>query len=352
MLQTTSFNLPTNSRCGVRAILASLPFFVVSLPCARGQDFPTRATQAHTVARALCGEECDKATFLHTFVQALADDRLVNWGSDKALPGDVLRLHSPGRGSLLAAPEFQAALSRQMESVLRGDYHQDFFGGELEAEYPDCVAVGSIDRWCCSGVLIGRRAVLTAAHCTQPECKPTRVYSGADVSADGLVRTVLSPIRPEDPDQNDVQILILEAAFPDFPVRPLADHGELDSTRDELVHVVGFGPTGLKRGTDFGKRRFIDLIVATPDCEEKFAQVRGCSASIELLAGLNHRLHRGCKGDSGSPFYVATPEGAKLGGVLSRGTKYSGNCGDGVIFVRAHEHRAWIEKVLDEHGAR
>src|SRR5262249_26076766 len=48
--------------------------------------------------------------------------------------------------------------------TLTGDRDR-IVGGIATGDFPDCVAIGSADGWCCSGTLVASNVVVTAGHC-------------------------------------------------------------------------------------------------------------------------------------------------------------------------------------------
>ena len=89
-------------------------------------------------------------------------------------------------------------------------------------EFPDCVAVGSEVGFCCSGTLIGKNVVLTAAHCVAGG-SASRIYIGNNSNqpdsgrivkvkrdGDGKLLALIHPDYNRFTARNDVALLILE----------------------------------------------------------------------------------------------------------------------------------------------
>jgi Trypsin len=54
-------------------------------------------------------------------------------------------------------------------------------GGIPTSEFPDCVAIGGVESWCCNGTLVAHNLVVTAAHCKDEGCA-SRIFIGDDVN--------------------------------------------------------------------------------------------------------------------------------------------------------------------------
>jgi secreted trypsin-like serine protease len=115
---------------------------------------------------------------------------------------------------------------------------------------------------------------------------------------------------------------------------------------------VGFGNTDPTGFFGYGKKRFVDLPVASPACRGKVdghddSMTYGCDVGFEFVAGRPLLERDSCTGDSGGPFYVQGKDGQwLLGGATSRATKSAlNNCGDGGIYVRVDRYRSWISKI-------
>ena len=215
-------------------------------------------------------------------------------------------------------------------------------GGVPTADFPDCVAIGSASAWCCSGTLVSPNVVVTAGHCVDGGCA-ARVFIGKDVEfpEDGEVigvRTALAhpDYRPPRP-TGDIAVLVLE--------RPASVTPRRIATPDQLaaaafVRLAGFGNTDVHSSGGYGRRRMVDVPIASDDPRH------GADAATEFVAGAPLLDRDSCNGDSGGPAYVQSGGGWVLAGATSRATASSLRpCGDGGIYTRVASYERWLWSV-------
>lgn len=217
-------------------------------------------------------------------------------------------------------------------------------GGESvpPGRFPDCVAIGTGTGFCCSGTLIGKNVVVTAAHCVFGECAD-RVFIGGDFNHPEAGRLVkvrrrngeLCAIAHSEYNsvtfEHDIALLILEETVENVAPCQIASKDEIDNAF--YLRLAGFGFTDFQR-TMVGVKSQVDVLVASCDCNSTRDQRRyGCNPSTEIVAGGNG--HDSCNGDSGGPAYVIVDGIAKLAGATSRPTRNSLQaCGDGGVYTR------------------
>ena len=234
-----------------------------------------------------------------------------------------VRMDVEDLASLYRDPAWQRNFHRWLQEVNAAQQPLRIIGGEQAAagELPDCVAVGSDTGFCCSGTLIGRDLVVTAAHCVRGSCA-SRVYIGVNSNQPATGRVVKVRKAIPHPDYNplidagDVALLVLDAPgrrpAPEDRPGPADRRGVLDS---------GSSASASREFGTFGVQMKVDTIVASGSCGAADAQQRyGCNAGREIVAGGNGA--DSCNGDSGGPAYVRDADGKLLlAGATSRAAK-------------------------------
>lgn len=215
-------------------------------------------------------------------------------------------------------------------------------GGVPTVQFNDCVAVGHGRGWCCTGTLVARNVVVTAAHCSDG-CA-SRVFVGTNVKkpkAGRIVRVRKAVVHPKfdgiPEDHWDIMVLVLDDKVNVTP-RKIADARAI--SRAKTVRVVGFGSTEISGIGGYGIRRAVDVPMAANK------PAFGARPSMEFVAGAPFLDRDSCKGDSGGPAYVAVQGGWALAGATSRSTTDTVRvCGDGGIYTRIHTFSDWIKSV-------
>lgn len=240
-------------------------------------------------------------------------------------------------------------LRNARELARRTMSRQRVIGGAPVAahDFPDCVAVGSEEQWGCTGTLVAPGVVVTAGHCAD---FATRVFFGHDVEKPGRVVRVGKRHRHPRYHQgkhNDLMVLALREEVEGVPPRRIASGALVDRATDG--RVVGFGNTDPAGSFGYGRKRQVDVPIASPRCAGTVdgfddAISYGCDRGLELVAGRPLLERDSCTGDSGGPFYVQdAKERWLLAGATSRSTDSAlSTCGDGGIYVRLDKYREWI----------
>lgn len=219
-------------------------------------------------------------------------------------------------------------------------------GGVPTSDFPECVAVGSRQGWCCSGTLVASNVVITAAHCL-PDCAE-RVFVGEDVDLpdDGHVvdvrRAVVHPDYPPHGPYNDLAVLVLAHDVPDVAPRRIVDPARMAEAF--AVRLAGYGNTDPFGSSGYGRRRMVDVPIASSD--HRF----GAEPTREFVAGAPFLDRDSCNGDSGGPAYVEIDGEWALAGATSRATVSSVRpCGDGGIYTLVPAYLDWVRAVEGGH---
>jgi secreted trypsin-like serine protease len=247
----------------------------------------------------------------------------------------VARPAGPPADSIYADPIFLENAKRLIKDRDR------IVGGIATSDYPDCVAIGSSDAWCCTGTVIAPNVVITAGHC-HGDCSQ-RVFVGENVERpeNGMIIEVADAVRHPDYDDaelmNDLAVLILAEDAAVAP-RPLAEPGLLEAAG--TVRLAGYGNTDVNSVGGYGIRRLVDVPLASTD--PKY----GADADTEFVAGAPFLDRDSCNGDSGGPAYVASGDAWFLAGATSRATASAiRRCGDGGIYTRISAFEDWVRSV-------
>lgn len=208
--------------------------------------------------------------------------------------------------------------------------------GESADRFDDVVLVGGAKGFRCSGVVLDRRHVLTAAHCA-----PATVVGVGARDAEARRIAVAATVRHPTAD-----VAVLELAAPvEVKLHPRRGEPSVPAPRGR-VRVLGYGVRDPLRMAGFGTRRQVDVLVDGWGCRPDRAAQLGCSPATEMYFR-DPRGNDTCFGDSGGPVFEAADHGWRLVAVTSRGTQPRRVlCGEGGIYVRVDLLAPWLRKVL------
>ncbi len=219
-----------------------------------------------------------------------------------------------------------------------GSSQQNIVNGTLSVEDDAVVALVYNGSQFCTGTLVSKRTVVTAAHCLPPNVDVPmfgiEVYFGTDI-ASGESKSLRVVDALANPDWNDaivagdIGVLALEADAPATPM-PMA---YLDVTSagmlGEEARAVGFGVTEAE-GSGNGTRRSGMLKVDRYD-----------GSSIYLKPGPSAT----CNGDSGGALIFLQDGVEVLGGIHSRS-----DCNTAIIAERVDVHAMdFVMPFIEEH---
>lgn len=207
------------------------------------------------------------------------------------------------------------------------------------ADHPWTVAVASPDRFgasrsgqFCGGALVGRRTVVTAAHCfaqdvlgaTAGSLRDLRVIAGRDDLTGGggvevpVLRTWVNPGYDTRTNAGDLAVLRLADDLPADWVVPMAEPGDTAYRPGTAATVLGWGDTR-GDGSYATRLRSADVAMMSDDyCADAYPGGPGGAfrARTMVCAGLPEGGRDACQGDSGGPLVAR----GRLVGLVSWGS--------------------------------
>ncbi len=219
----------------------------------------------------------------------------------------------------------------------------------------------------CTGTLIARNIVLTAAHCiAEGGIKAIAVIFATDDSkvtqdqvryaADGVVhqdflKGVNQSSNTDTTAWNDLALLKLSSDAPaDFKTARLPTSlNDVNLLPSSKVTLSGFGITNaiLRRVVKDkkGNQRILELPSSGSGVLRKIdgVLVKQMSADKKEIILDQSKSKGACHGDSGGPAFVMSKDGSAMQvGVTSRGTNKLGNCDESAIYTNVAAHLPWI----------
>ena len=269
---------------------------------------------------------------------------------------------------------YQAATERAI-SALRLPADTRVWNGQPTSEFSAVVAVTRADGVLCSGIVVGKRSVLTASHCL---CKDTEtvapfllkvwfgptsqsfIYQPISVRDVAFQGARCAEIFAHDPSPNayasgDVALLTLSATVASA-IRPVEISTKATDYTLTQGWIIGYGVANKSENGKGGLKRAASVVVASADCDgmietagnspELASRKYACIPKLEMVAGGggSETGRDSCQGDSGGPLLVgagnagnlrALAATARVIAVVSRGVHgQNSRCGDGTVFVR------------------
>lgn len=189
----------------------------------------------------------------------------------------------------------------------------------------------------CSGVLIKKNYVLTAAHCRGAKAAVFQTSLNEPPTSIRITHFEVPTGRGVD---LGVARLAQDASVISYRMRDAADARAPEST----VRLVGFGVTDERTLTGAGVRRWADIPIAGWGCDERSAARTGCIEDLEMVLRASNGLDT-CAGDSGGPVLEFIGGAPRVVGITSRGVESTSvRCGAGGIYVRVDRMRGWIDE--------
>jgi hypothetical protein len=203
----------------------------------------------------------------------------------------------------------------------------------------------------CTGTVLARDIILTAAHCVWETIGLT-VSGGGDTGAEshGVIAVVAHPqydARSSARSQAAVDLALLKLGAPLFDSKPVMMAGRVPLPGEQFV-VAGFGVTAPGSFSGLGTLRAATLVAAG---EPSSLQLRLADPAGRrgAFAGLGS-----CYGDSGGPVFAWSGRRFLLIGVLSwsNGPGMTTGCGGFTGATPLARHREWMFKIARELGHR
>jgi hypothetical protein len=229
-------------------------------------------------------------------------------------------------------------------------------GGEptKPEKYTDVVGImpyiptSGLPKSLCTGVLISKNTVLTAAHCICDRVakfvqfgsvvssnskaiavKNSTIFSGIDCTK---YRTLSDAQKTKELKGRDLAVLELNEEVPTelgIP-RRIVDSTILSGWNQRSIRVVGYG---LDERNQYGRKIHADIALVSARCSSEEADVFGCAPALEIVAQSKDFSTDTCNGDSGGPAYIydQTSDHYYLVAITSRGLP-SKPCGHGGVY--------------------
>lgn len=220
----------------------------------------------------------------------------------------------------------------------------------------------------CTGSLIARDLVLTAAHCLADEnLRGIAVLFGLDdrkLTAEQVIYATNGAINPDflptdDKSQvwNDIALVKLEKAAPeDFQIVKLPDAETIKQlSKGSKLTLAGYGITNavirkVVQGKN-GKPTVVELPGRGSGTLRKVSNivVTSITADQKEMSFNQTNLRGACHGDSGGPALLKLQDGSYIQvGVTSRGTNELGNCNEGAIYTGVYGQLEWIALATEQ----
>jgi secreted trypsin-like serine protease len=194
--------------------------------------------------------------------------------------------------------------------------------GSSAAGSPYVVPVILDSKGSCSGVMIAKNVLVTAAHCILDESKQIakNLYVGPPGSkiADGKYAKVTHTFIPDDYLGNaaggkigdsDIAFLVINALYLDYGVIEIASENDLISLKNKRapLRVLGYGSTSNSGDTDYLPHYYDGVFEST------------YNTPLLNSFGITSTKGNACSGDSGAPIISITPKKVMLVGILTGG---------------------------------
>ena len=227
--------------------------------------------------------------------------------------------HPPGSIGEQSLGEAPAVEGSKSQGATLSPYITD---GQLDPGHPSVGEVGWDSGPACTGTLVGRRTVVTAAHCIKNRPMifrlPGRTYHAAQARK--------HPGYDSNSLANDIAVLVLTQDVQGVKPTPVAT---VAPTMGQKLILVGFGRTS-GSSSDYGQKR-----IGTN-------KVSKLTSTTFYYHGTGGGISGTCHGDSGGPAFTMHAGQEILAGVTSWGDQYCQQFG---VDTRVDSYRQWIVQI-------
>lgn len=231
-----------------------------------------------------------------------------------------------------------------LKEELYSDLAPSMIGGDLvgaSTAVSNATVMLAINGSLCSGVVINKTTILTAAHCLSSKPRPPlntiRVYLGAKKVFQGSPKSFVANSR-FDLDRNNLpraDVAIIRMAKPMAKSVPIPLMQSLPSTVGVKLIAAGFGYSDRAKTKIQVLRSGSFVLGETAGYE---ATTLSDGSRVLVLLGRKNV----CNGDSGGPTFAKTALGLRVVGIHSMA-----NCKDTGIDVVPYFYRSWISNQLN-----
>lgn len=247
--------------------------------------------------------------------------------------------------SILAVVAVGCSPSAQTEQNSKISETASIMGGKpvdadsLVAKSTIFLTVGGYEDAFCSGVIIGKRAVLTAAHCVTEDIPKIRVGIGLGKRDENAVIMDVdhyeyhSGYKNGKEDNNDIGVIILKSDIPKSAQAIPVLQEDFEIKPGLSLVLAGFG-LSTQNPEDMSP-----ILLQTDSAVTKM------NGKTEYYADESNN-HGSCNGDSGGPSFTTVNNKLYLLGLVSRGDN---GCKQYGVYTIPAKHLAWIRSVTKKY---